>query len=454
MPAATSILGPHNQQLRLHPDVCPWCEQAITHEKFDEITERIALAEDARVAELEDKLRDQFDRERSDFTRQAEALINDAKRSAAQDIADKLAEQESKYKVEIEGLVSRVEAVNAAKLRLAVHEADLRITTAEAARAETERLAAERLVDFEAQRAALGERLSAVTLAHEAEILERTNDIRETLNRQMAKALLDVKAEAFAEKQKLTEAVDDLKRKLEKKTAAELGEGAEIDLFESLKAAFRDDHVRRVPKGENGADVIHDVVANGNICGRIVYDSKNRNGWQSNFVTKLHADMIAAHADHCILSTNKFPAGAQQLEVCDGVIIANPARVVAVVELLRAHIVQLHSMRASEEQREEKTAAVYEYIISDRYGRLMESLQTSNRKLEALELDERKAHDAMWNKRGRLLNELGQTRDTLVQEVHRIVGNNDTAADLELQAPPEPEARKVAWGRPGAFARD
>lgn len=39
----------------------------------------------------------------------------------------------------------------------------------------------------------------------------------------MSRTLLDVRANAFAEKQKLTVAVDDLKRQLERKTAAELG---------------------------------------------------------------------------------------------------------------------------------------------------------------------------------------------------------------------------------------
>ena len=43
-------------------------------------------------------------------------------------------------------------------------------------------------------------------------------------------------AKAFEERQKLQNQVNDLKRTLDRKTADELGEGAEIDLYEALKA--------------------------------------------------------------------------------------------------------------------------------------------------------------------------------------------------------------------------
>ena len=85
----------------------------------------------------------------------------------------------------------------------------------------------------------------------------------------------------------------DMQRKLEGKSAHELGEGSEVDLFEQLRHAFEGDRIRRVGKGVNGADVIHEVVHNGKVCGKIIYDAKNRNAWQNEFVNKLRADKIA-----------------------------------------------------------------------------------------------------------------------------------------------------------------
>ena len=161
------------------------------------------------------------------------------------------------------------------------------------------------------------------------------------------KAVNEANAEAFKERQKIEEKVSALKRQLEAKSADELGEGAEIDLFEALKEEFPEDHISRVKKGEPGADIIHEIVESGDTCGCIIYDSKNRKAWANKYVEKLRTDQIAEKADHAILTTHKFPAGAKQVHVQDGVIVVNPARAVAIASLLRKHIVQLHSLRLS-----------------------------------------------------------------------------------------------------------
>src|SRR5258708_5837070 len=81
-------------------------------------------------------------------------------------------------------------------------------------------------------------------------------------------------------------------------------------------------------------------------------------------------DQITAEAEHAILSSLKFPADARQLHVQDGVIIANPARVLALVQMLRRHIVQIHTLRLSNIERDCKTAALYEFIRSERCSQL------------------------------------------------------------------------------------
>ena len=97
------------------------------------------------------------------------------------------------------------------------------------------------------------------------------------------------------------------------------------------------------------------MVHNGKVCGKIIYDAKNRNAWQNEFVVKLRADKIAQAADHAILSSNKFPKDKAQVHYQDGVIVAAPARVVAIVQLLRDQVVRMHELRISKEGREQKS---------------------------------------------------------------------------------------------------
>jgi hypothetical protein len=95
------------------------------------------------------------------------------------------------------------------------------------------------------------------------------------------------KQRSYAEKLKLTEQLEDMKRRLEKRTAGDLGNEAEVDLFEALKREFPGDQVTRVPKGQNGPDIIHRVVHNGTVCGTIIYDCKNHRRWLNSFTAKL-----------------------------------------------------------------------------------------------------------------------------------------------------------------------
>ena len=425
--------------LQQEQEHCPWCEQPITHARFDQISARIAEAERIRLAEQETRLLERFERERHQLSQRAQLEVEAARRDAQEamakadaEAAQRSARAAAEANLRVEDALRRgrneAEAAAAARHRLILDQANARVGVAEAARLAAEKAASERVAEIEKERAMFRRQLQQSNAAHEAEVLARTNEIRESMAQDMSKALLDARAAAFAEKQKLTEVVDDLKRQLEKKSASDLGEGAEIDLFAALARRFDGDVINRVPKGQNGADVVHDVFDNGVLCGRIVYDSKNRSAWQSNFVTKLHSDMIAAKADHAILSTNKFPVGARQLHVSGGVIVASPARVVAVVELLRAHMIQIGALRISAEQREEKTAALYDYITSERYARLMQSLRDSMKKLETVDVEERKAHEATWSKRGRLLNDLDRTRATVATELQNIFNRSHSTA--------------------------
>src|SRR5437899_3341789 len=111
------------------------------------------------------------------------------------------------------------------------------------------------------------------------------------------------------ERERSAEAERHLKEQVSREKAqAEAKTKAEVDLFEAIKGEFPNDEVTRVNKGAAGADIIHNVVHNGKVCGCIIYDSKNRNAWRNEYVAKLRQDQLSAKADHAILSTMVFPA--------------------------------------------------------------------------------------------------------------------------------------------------
>lgn len=264
---------------------------------------------------------------------------------------------------------------------------------------------------------------------HESVVAQRLKEQRNALEKEKTNAVNAEKSNAFNANLKLEEKLQELQRKLQKKTTEELGEGAEVDLFEALKSEFPSDQITRVNKGVAGADIIHKVVHNGRVCGSIIYDSKNRNAWRHDYVTKLRRDQLAAKADHAILSTRVFPAGARQLHIQDGVIVTNPARTVVLVQMLRKHVVQNHGLRLSNKARDQKTAHLYEFITSDRCAQLLDQIETLTDDMLDLEVKETKAHEATWKRRGELIRSVQRTHADFSAEIERIIGT--AAAESE-----------------------
>lgn len=258
--------------------------------------------------------------------------------------------------------------------------------------------------------------------AHDTAIAHAVQETRETLALSTAATIGAVKAQAHEDKQKVVDELAEVQRKFEKKTADELGEGAEVNLIESLKEMFDGDKIEPVGKGNPGADIIHTVIHHGIECGKIIYDSKDHGQWRWDFVTKLASDKIAAKADHAILSIRKFPQGTRQLHIHDGVVLANPARVVALVQLIREHVVKAYSLRLSNEEKAKKSAELYSFVTSAQFTDLLDRIDVQAQDLQALQDDERKAHENLWKKQSIRFRSIQKAGGDLSYRIEMIIG--------------------------------
>lgn len=400
-------------------------DAAIAQSKAAEtaLTAKAAEAEQAR-AEMADKVAEAERKGQvavAEITAAAARDVAKAKEDAALGVADqlRLAEQEKMAAQEASvALQSKLEAAEQAAAT-AVEQAIADASQAAMAQV-AEALAAKQSADARAAASELA--VEAVKADQEAVLKAALQEQREALETDKATALSAAKAQAFTETQKLSEKVGELQRALEKKTAEELGEGAEIDLYETLRAEFEDDRFERIKKGLPGADIRHTVVHNGQVCGVIVYDSKNHNAWRNDFIAKLRTDQLADNAEHAILTVLKFPQGAKQLHLQDGVLVANPARVVAVVEMLRRHMIQTHTLRMSSQQRAEKTAALYDFITSDQCAGMFERLESHAQQLLDIQVAEKTAHERVWKQQGLAIRSAQKVHAELRGQIDAIIG--------------------------------
>ncbi len=298
----------------------------------------------------------------------------------------------------------------------------------ERAEAQEEQLRAE----FRREKADLEKQLETVKGEQERVAAERVERAlagqRASLEQASIEAVQKEQSKAFDERQKLLRRLDDLQRQLTKERADELGEAAELDLGEVLRENFTDDHFHAIAKGIAGADLWQDVKYNGQVCGRIVYDSKNRNAWRNDYVSKLKIDQLNADGDYAVLATRAFPAGCKQMQFQDGVLVVHPARVLVVVTILREQLIQMNRLQLSHEQRDTKSNALYEFITSERCHQIFEHFETLTNDMLELDVKETKQHQVNWKKRGELIKKA--ERAILIQlrdQIERIIETEDGA---------------------------
>ena len=267
----------------------------------------------------------------------------------------------------------------------------------------------------------------------EATIAERVAAQRAASEKLMAEAVAAERTRAYGERMKLDAQLADLQRKLQRRTSNELGDGAEIDLATALETAFgHEDKISRVGRAVKGPDIIISVFNREIEVGSIIIDSKNyaRSRWSNALVSKIKADQIAEHADYAVLSSTAFPKGQTQLAVQEGVIVAHPQRIVAVIQLLRRQLISNHALRLSAEQRDTAASRLLTYIISSEASDMFSALQKTTDSMLTLESQETEAQLAVHRKRGEL-----------IRDVQRIHENLTTAIDMLVA---EPVAEGVA----------
>jgi hypothetical protein len=114
----------------------------------------------------------------------------------------------------------------------------------------------------------------------------------------------------------------------------------------------------------------------------------------------------------------------QQLAVREGVIIANPARVLAIAEILRREIIHSHELQIVGQERGKKTEDLYSYITSPTFTQHLDSIQILTNKMRDLDAAEERAHKRLWRTRDGLIRSVQEAQGELRVDVDQIVGTD------------------------------
>jgi hypothetical protein len=259
-------------------------------------------------------------------------------------------------------------------------------------------------------------------------VKERKREIAEMrliLQKDREKALAIREAEFAREREALQKKVADLSRRVAK-GGSEIADGGEIDLQEELRDAFPDDAVSR--RGKEG-NLLLDVRYKGKSAGKVLIGGKPRASWQQAFVTRLREEQSETGADHAILATTAFPAGKKELFVDSGVIVVAPARLRAIVEVLRKAVVAMYVAKLSDAERSDKLTKLYRFITSATFKRKVAEASDLTTEALQIDVDEKRSHDVVWRKRGTVLTRIRQVLRDIDADVSAIVESREERSE-------------------------
>jgi len=415
---------------------CPLCGSELSQTKFREIRAKLRDQEEKKAAEVAEaksvitrELEEGFKRKFEEQRRLTEKRVRE---EAEQRVKRAIAEREQ-VTAKLRAAEAREgEIRKQAQIEIEKHKQAAEKKAAADAAQQIKKVIAERDQAAAKLKAAEAREAEIRKQAHEAAAKQAQKELaeqRQALDRDKKLALLKQQSAHNRDRDSLQKKVKMLEHQLQNRTPNELGDSGEIDVLDALRDAFQGDKITRIRKGEPGADILHEILYKGEVCGRIVVDAKNRQAWQNTFVAKLRQDQVEAKAEHAILATTVFPSGEKEMCIESGVIVISPAHVVNIVQLLRHAMVMMHVQGLSMNERASKMSQLYELITSESYVAKFTEANRLTEDILELEVKEQAEHGRVWKNRGALVKRMQNLLREVETEVAAVIESDGDAEE-------------------------
>lgn len=226
---------------------------------------------------------------------------------------------------------------------------------------------------------------------------------------------------------------EEMRRKAEQGSMQLQGEVQELALEALLKHAFPFDVISEVGKGVKGADCIQTVRNNyGQECGKIIYESKRTKEFSPEWIEKLKADSRMLGADVAVIVTQAMPKDMQQFGQKDGVWICSFTDAQALIHVLRDMVIQVYSATTSHDNKGDKMALLYNYLISAEFAGQWDAIREAFMSMKIGLIKERDQMERIWKAREKQLEKVLLNASQIRGSIDGIAGMD--SIDLNLLA--------------------
>lgn len=275
------------------------------------------------------------------------------------------------------------------------------------------------------------EREESLKLDMEKQMVARQKEIEDRVKK-MESERSDLKIKEL--EKKLTdqaELVETMRRKAEQGSMQLQGEVLELALEELLKATFPLDSIEEVAKGVKGADCVQHIKNNvGDMCGKIIYESKRTKAFTNEWIEKLKRDMRAQQADIAVIVTETLPKDMESFGFKDGVWICRFSDVKPLAFLLRDSLLKIHTAMVSQENKGDKMQMLYNYLTANEFRQNIEAVVEGFLALKDGITREKIQMEKIWKEREKQLDKVLLNTTQFYGSIKGIAGN--AVGDLKM----------------------
>lgn len=252
------------------------------------------------------------------------------------------------------------------------------------------------------------------TLIEEKQKLQKTAEEKFELKIQELQKQLD-------DQKKLTE---EMKKRQEQGSMQLQGEIQELAIEKYLSENFKFDEIKEIGKGDMGADSLQIIHTQYNQnCGSIYYESKRTKIFKEDWIPKFKEDIQAKSADIGVLVTAVYPKGMTRMGMKDGIYICTYEEFKALSFILRETIIRISDTKIMQENKQEKSALLYNYLTSTEFRFQFETIVNSFITMQEDLLAEKRALNKLWKKREKEIQNVIVATTDMYGSIQGISGN-------------------------------
>jgi len=393
---------------------CPECgatidiDEVLIHQLEDKVKKELEAKYSKKEKEFQKKLNDIRD-EKEKIEKEKENLRN----TVNKEVQDKLKREKQKLEKQLRDKIQDEQSELVKALQDELKEKSDKLKDLNRAKAQVQRLEREK-----------DEMKAKLEAEAEKRITEKIKEERAKIKKAEEEKIELKLIEKDNLIKQLNDKLKEAQKKVEQGSMQAQGEAQEIGIEEFLRENFPLDTIEEIKKGARGADclqIIHTRTKQN--CGSIYYESKRTKNFSAGWIEKFKNDMREKGANIGVLVTETMPNNMQRMGQVNGVWVCSFSEFKGLCFVLRESVVQISNAIATQENKGEKMAMLYDFLTGNEFRLQVEAIVEGFTQMKEDLEKEKRLIQGHWKRREKQIEKVVLNTNVMYNAIKGIAGN-------------------------------